>query len=210
MKAACTALVFVLIGAGGCRTAPVLPPSAFPYSNDVSLRGFAEEALHGHGTPRTHRFDDYTKGSYHVRPDEVVNELFRVAPIYKLQLQAVVVVGSYGPLWAFDVITVLSGDNCSRINWLTMPHARITAKWSGCVSSEAASAFVAEVLRAAPVREPGRDGGCVVFGDGREVRRSASDCHSTPTSAELDRLQGALNGLRAGLSVTYSSVNPEK
>src|SRR5262245_65334146 len=94
-----TAVAIMLAGISGCRTAPVRPASPFPYEDDISFRGFAEEALHGYGTPRTHRFDDYTKGSYHVQPREVAEGLFEVAPAYGLQLEAVVVVGPYGPLW---------------------------------------------------------------------------------------------------------------
>jgi hypothetical protein len=43
---------------------------------DLSVRGFARGIMFGVGTQRTPRFDDYTKGGYHV--DSV--ELLKVVP----------------------------------------------------------------------------------------------------------------------------------
>jgi hypothetical protein len=168
-------LCVVLATAVSCGAALARPPSEFPYHDDISFRGFAEEALVGHGTPRTHRFDDYTKGSYHVRPREVAEGLFRIAPTYSLNLKAVAVVGSYGPLWAYDVIAVIAEPNCTRVNWLVMPHARITVKRSGCAAPEAVSTFLAD-LRAAWARvsrPPRRDSASLVQGSLRRAARRA-------------------------------------
>jgi hypothetical protein len=54
--------------------------------------------------PRTSGFDDYTKGSYHVRPDELASNLPAEAALHKLELGSRVVVGPSGPLWSYDVI----------------------------------------------------------------------------------------------------------
>jgi hypothetical protein len=203
-----TALAFVL-AAAGCRTAPVRPPSDFPYHDDVSFRGFAEEVLLGYGTPRTHRFDDYTKGCYHVRPRELAEGLFPIAPSYTLQLRAVAVVGSYGPLWAYDVIAVIAGDDCTRVNWLQMPHARITLKRSGCVSGALVSAFLADMRDVAPLRAAAADrDSCLVIAEAGESRRSAFDCYTTPAPPEFGRMEEALNRLSASLAVTYSNDRP--
>ena len=93
-----------------CRTAglpPERPPSKFPYEDDLSFRGFAQEALFGYGTQRTAKFDDYTKESYHVQPLQLLADLPSEARLYGIDLRAVVVVGPFGPLWAYDVIVKL-------------------------------------------------------------------------------------------------------
>lgn len=202
-----SAWVFMLAGAVSCAATVVRPASEFPYHDDLSFGGFAEEALHGHGTPRTHRFDDYTKGSYHVNPDEVVEGLFRVAPLYKLQLTAVFVVGSYGPLWAYDVITIIAEENCARVNWLTMPHARITVKRTGCVPPEPMSTFLAEMRRLASLRaRPASGESCLVLKEGLEPRWSKFGCYASAGSEDVERLERALNVLAPSLTRTYSAV----
>jgi hypothetical protein len=200
-------VALAVAGAIGCAAAVVRPPSEFPYHDDVSFRGFAEEALHGFGTSRTHRFDDYTKGSYHVNPDEVVEGLFRVAPLYKLRLTAVAVVGSYGPLWAYDVITVVAEDSCIRVNWLTMPHARITLKQTGCVAPEVISAFLAEFrgLASLTARPPSGDS-CLVVSHGAKALWSRFSCHAASGSEDVERLERVLKSLAPSLTRTYSNV----
>jgi hypothetical protein len=200
-------LALAISSAVGCAAAVVRPPSEFPYHDDVSFRGFAEEALHGFGTSRTHRFDDYTKGSYHVNPDEVVEGLFRVAPLYKLKLLAVAVVGSYGPLWAYDVITVVAEDACTRVNWLTIPHARITLKQTGCVPSEVVSVFLGEIRTLASLTaRPTSDGSCLVVREGTESRWSRFSCYAAPGSEDTGRLERALQGLAPRLTRTYGTT----
>jgi hypothetical protein len=200
-------VALAVAGAIGCATAVVRPPSEFPYYDDVSFRGFAEDALHGFGTSRTHRFDDYTKGSYHVNPDEVVEGLFRVAPLYKLRLLAVVVVGSYGPLWAYDVITVVGEDGCARVNWLTMPHARITLKQTGCVPPETMSTFLGEVGSLASLTaRPTSGDSCVVVREGMEPRWSSFSCSGPSSAEDTERLERALETLASSLTRTYATV----
>jgi hypothetical protein len=193
--------------ASGCAAAVMRPPSELPCHDDLSFRGFAEEALHGYGTPRTHRFDDYTKGSYHVNPDEVVEGLFLVAPLYKLRLTAVAVIGSYGPLWAYDVITVVAEDGCSRVNWLTMPHARITLKQTGCVPPEAISTFLGGLRSLASLTaRPTTGGSCVVVRERAESRWSRFGCYSASDSEDVERLELVLKGVAPSLTRTYATV----
>lgn len=194
----------------GCRSVSELrPPSKFPYADDISFRGFAEEALYGHGTQRTHLFDDYTKGSYHVYPREVAEGLFKVAPQYRLDLQAVVVVGPYGPLWAYDVIAIVRTAECARVNWLLMPHARITVKRSGCVPPAAVSAFLEDLsLIAASDSSAAEEDSCVVLSQAGELRWSRFACYTTDSPPEFERLEHALELLMKGLEVTYSGYPP--
>jgi hypothetical protein len=204
-----TAVAFMLAGAVDCRTASVRPPSVLPSHDDISFRGFAEEVLYGYGTPRTHRFDDYTKGSYHVHASELAKGLFPMAQVYKLRLQAVVVVGPYGGLWAYDVISVIAEEGCTRVNWLLMPHARITVKRSGCVSPHSVSAFLAEVRDLAPSRTRAADEkSCLVIAEAGGLRSSGFGCYVTDGSPELDRMEEALDRLSKDLAVTYSAYPP--
>jgi hypothetical protein len=204
-----TVCALTLAGAFGCRTAPVRPPSAFPYSDDISFRGFAEEVLVGYGTPRTHRFDDYTKGSYHVHPAEVAEGLFLIAPSYKLRLEAVAVIGPYGPIWAYDVIALIADEGCTRVNWLVMAHARITIKRSNCVSPQTASLFLTGMRELAPSRAPAADGeknSCVVIVEAGERRWSPFDCYVTD-GLDMRRTGEALDGLSKHLVTTYSAYS---
>ena len=202
-------LATMLAGAAGCRSASARPISKLPFHDDISFRGFAEEALYGYGTPRTHRFDDYTKGSYHVHPREIAEGLFKVAASYGLQLEAVAVVGPYGPLWAYDVISIVREEGCARVNWLVMPHARITVKRSGCVTPEAVSAFLADMREVAPLPEPIADqDSCAIVAQASSPRWSRFACDVDSGPPEFDRMDRALDSLSKALVVTYSGYPP--
>lgn len=119
----------------GCAT-----PSSEPTDHarqeskwDLSPDAFIEEMLYPQGMARTPRFDDYTAGSYHVRKVPLV-ERVRTANTNELRrIEAVLVLGPAGPLWQYNVITIVSTNPASdnvRINHLVFPHARITYKSS--------------------------------------------------------------------------------
>ncbi len=203
-----TALLALLIS--GCRSGADLrlEPARFPPHSELSARGFAEEALFGYGTPRTPKFDDYTKGSYHVAPVELARALPSAAAEYRLQLLGVVVVGPYGPLWAYDVVTFVQEPSCTRVNWLLMPHARITQKWSGCLAPEEARALLGQMHAVATEPETREADSCLAVGVGGEVRLANFDCYQPGENERLDALEAALTTLRKGLHVTYSSYPP--
>jgi len=54
-------------------------------------------------------------------------------------------------LWAYDVIAIVSTGECARVNWLLMPHARITVKRSGCVATTSVSALLEGLRLVAPL-----------------------------------------------------------
>jgi hypothetical protein len=191
-----------------CRSADPRPVSRFPYHDEITFRGFAEEVLVGHATPRTHRFDDYTEGSYHVSPREVATRLFQIAPSYGLQLEAVAVIGPHGPLWSFDVISILREQGCTRVNWLLMPHARITSKRSACLAPHTASAFMADLLALAPSAEAApNDDSCVVVGQPGTLHWSRASCHEAVSSL-TDQLDAAARRISPQLMVTYWGYPP--
>ena len=209
VKRQITACLVATALAAGCRSADPRPVSRFPYQDDISFRGFAEEALFGCGTPRTHLFDNYTKGSYHVRPWQVVQQLPEVAATYKLRLHAIAVVGPYGPLWAYDVITVVEEPACLRVNWLLMPHGRITVKRTGCVAPEAVREVVSALAELAPEGgEPSDGGSCLAVRNGEQVRWGPFDCYAGSEATQLDRLDEVLERLGRTLQVSYSNYPP--
>jgi hypothetical protein len=198
-----------------CRTAMPVPSSKFPFWNDLSFRGFAQEALFGYATQRTRLFDDYTKGSYHIRPAQLASDLPVEAKLYGLDLVAVVVVGPYGPLWSYDVLSFVRTPTCVRINWLLMPHARITVKRSGCVPVEFAEEWLVQLEAIAPVVEafsPDQGDHCVLIRRVPEgtalLRQTPFGCYATSDDDAVDRLEKALELLMPKLEITYSGYPP--
>jgi hypothetical protein len=184
------------------------PATKFPYQDDISLRGFVEEALYGYGTPRTHLFDDYTDGSYHVRPAELVEALFMIGPTYGLELDAAIVIGPYGPLWAYDVVTIVDDGSCTRVNWLVMPHARITVKRSGCLPRDTVHAFRSSIQKATSADRAGADTSCVLLATPGRLRWSRFSCDETEPPPESVSMDEAIQGMLSSLELTYSNYPP--
>lgn len=191
----------------------------YPAWDELSLRGFAQEVLFGYGMPRTPRFDDYTEGSYHVRPAELAAELPREAKLYDLAPSSLVVVGPSGILWSYDVIAFIPTKDCLRANWVLMAHARITMKKTGCLDE----AFVGEwlsslrdLLRLDEPPPPGEDDlgfdSCVLLAEFRQglptVRRSGFTCYSEVALPRTNALSKILNTLLPELELTYSIDSP--
>jgi hypothetical protein len=176
----------------------------FPDYDDLSLRGYAEEMLIGYGTPRTHRFDSYTDGVFSGTSPELIAELFRAAPIYGLDLQAVVIIGPIDlALWTTYTITYYQADGCTKVNVLKEPHGRITEKRSGCIDPSVAEASLRHFMGfTKPGVELTLKSGCVVFGERDRILISESDCYSSSTA--LKEIVGTLNNLALQLETTYA------
>jgi hypothetical protein len=198
-------------------------PHAAPQSpawDDLSVRGFAQELLFGYGTQRTHRFDDYTEGSYHLRPAELAVALPKEVALYKLSLQGLLVFGPAGPLWSYDVIALLQEEGCTRVNWLVVPHARITIKRSGCLPAAAledvltrARALVSVTARAGPGAED-QAHGCILLAeygsDSAPARSSKLPCDGDAPEPGFESLNTALSVLYKQLQVTYYGYPPQE
>ena len=65
-----------------------------------SRAAFLDEVLVAEPSLSTSLFDDYTRGSYHVRKGDLVQGLRERATECGVRLRAVVVFGPVGPLWA--------------------------------------------------------------------------------------------------------------
>ena len=89
---------------------------------------FIRECLDATATRDTPKFDDYTEGSYHVDKFDLVEGLEGATKSQPGRLHAVIILGPTGPLWTYYVFVALSEGDGIRLNWLVMPHARITGK----------------------------------------------------------------------------------
>jgi hypothetical protein len=98
--------------------------------NDLrpTREGFLQEVLFPEATSRTPRFNDHTRGSYHVKKLDVARGLRELAQRCSLDLRAVLVVGPVGDLWTYYVFAFLAEASSLRVNSVVMPHARITRK----------------------------------------------------------------------------------
>src|SRR5262249_10086403 len=95
------------------------------------------------------------------------------------------------------------------VNWLLMPHARITIKRTGCMSAESVSAFLAEMDAVAPSRDPlAGDDDCAVIGRTDTLRWSGFNCYASMAPPAMQRLEAALDRLSQDLQVTYSGYPP--
>jgi hypothetical protein len=103
-------------------------------------------------TGRTPRFDDYTRGSYHVDKLDLARGLPKQAKLCGVELKALLVVGPVGPLWSYHVVSLVEDGSQVRVNSLVMPHARITGKGTGVLPTADAASMLDGITRSRLVR----------------------------------------------------------
>lgn len=154
------ALLSILVNMGVCwATETTSQPEHVGPTLDLSRRAFIEEMIYPQGTSRTPKFDDYTPGSYHVGKLDLVDGIID-ANKSSPRVDAVLVLGPSGPLWQYNVITVVSGDSSSntvRINSLVFPHARITYKSTRTTTRDFYVKSIAGIMSNVALREPTED-----------------------------------------------------
>jgi hypothetical protein len=153
-----TFIVMLLITAA-CKTTETAKPSEgiSPSWADISRSGFIEEMVYPQGTPRTPYFNDYTAGSYHVRKLDLVNGTREFRTNISRQVEAVLILGPSGPLWQYNVVTVVGtgkSSNIVSVNHLVFPHARITYKGARNLRRESYAPIIARILENPSLREP--------------------------------------------------------
>ncbi|MCP5054906.1 MAG: hypothetical protein GY940_47510, partial [bacterium] len=107
-----------------------------PKKWNLSQTGFIEEMVNPKGSERTPHFDDYTKGSYHIKKLNLFDGVQKFAAKTGTEILAVILLGPRGPLWEYRIITIINegkGSNKVRINHILFPHARITVKMTQLV-----------------------------------------------------------------------------
>jgi hypothetical protein len=122
---------------GNARDASTKPPCR-PRDVAPTRQGFLDEVLFPEPTARTPGFDDYTRDSYHIEKQDLVDGLIEQAGACGLNLRAILIVGPVGMLWAYHVATFVDEGNELRVNFVTVPHARITEKRTALTSADAA------------------------------------------------------------------------
>jgi hypothetical protein len=193
-----TALLFVI-----CACAFARDPEC---TLDLSAAGFVTELTHAQGTHRTPAFDDYTRGSYHVQMDSLLDAV-RAERSREPKIRALAAIGPFGPLWQFNVVLFMDEGERLRSNVLAMPHARIT--WKGTRSLESAEfEALAHVMDRATNDVEINSETSVLFvrwtSTGELVRTSRASLYeaaSKDLSAALDRL----GELGEGAITTYSN-----
>ncbi|HEY3351019.1 MAG TPA: hypothetical protein VGM13_14670 [Thermoanaerobaculia bacterium] len=150
----------------GCASAP------HECAPDLSRNGFVQELVYPQGTPRTLRFDDYTPGSYHVRKADLLDGIRERRSTTNPEIQGVIIAGPHGPLWEYNVVLFTRVGAEIGVHWVSMPHARITWKAAGRISTASFEELAArlsarpDIRSEAPVPAPGAPGKDVEFSYG--------------------------------------------
>jgi hypothetical protein len=98
---------------------------------DLSREAFIREMVIASETETTEHFNDYTPGSYHVKKLDLIKGVSNLSDSTTKSVDAVLIIGPSGPLWQYNVITVidtLGADSPVSVNRIVFPHARITHK----------------------------------------------------------------------------------
>lgn len=130
---------------GPCADAP-LPDSSGP-----TREAFLREMLVSTPTARTPRFEDVDY-SYHVDKLELAGTLVEAGSMCGSDVKAVLMIGPSGPLWEYSIMTFVGHGDSVRLNFMAMPHARITVKSTAVVSSAGLSRLKADIVGSSVVR----------------------------------------------------------
>jgi hypothetical protein len=113
---------------------------------------FLCEVLDAKPTAVTPKFDDYTDGSYHILKEDLLKGVTDEATKRRLGLRGVLIFGPLGLLWSYVVVVFLREGNEIRINMLDFPHARITYKATGVVTTERYDTWLGELRKIGVLR----------------------------------------------------------
>lgn len=122
--------------------------------DELTREGFIKEMVIAKKTPATKYFTDYyDPPSYHVSKLDLVNGVQALSDSLTASVLALIVVGPAGPLWSYDVITVIdsnASDGSLALNFLRFSHARITWKATRLAARYEYTSFL-EKARANPL-----------------------------------------------------------
>lgn len=190
---------------------------------------FIRECLDSAATPETPKFDDYTKGSYHIDKLDLVQGIEKATESQPGRLRAVIIFGPTRRLWTYHVLVALSEGGLIRLHSLVMPHARITGKGTRTLSRVEFEERLSKLTSSAilPEGDPtsikaddslSRDFAydmlVSVWTDGRrslrfaELRKLMSE--DTPKAKEAGAVLECLSGLLKGIKTTYPKEDERK
>lgn len=96
--------------------------------DDIGVSGFLDELFFIEPSPRTPRFDDYTEGSYRVESKGLLKKVAERIEESGEPANGLIIIGPSGVLWTYYIFLFIEDSNSIQINYLVMPHGRITAK----------------------------------------------------------------------------------
>ena len=178
---------------------------------------FIRECLDAAPTSQTPKFDDYTKGSYHVDKFDLVQGLEAATKSKPGQLRGVIIYGPHGPLWAYHIIVALSEGDMIRLNSLVVPHARITSKGTQTLSTAEFALLTNKLVSSKLLREgdpPSEDFGdflVAVWSDGKrsihlgELRKAEAE-----SQQDVKALMDAINTVLDKVKITYPKEENRK
>ncbi len=108
---------------GGCCSLQPSVPSEWK-----NLRGLCREVLAGYATPFTHEFDAYDPAPFGFESRDLARSLLRARLSDQQSPEAVLVVGPFGPLFAFDVYAFFREGQQIRAHMVRIAHSRIRDK----------------------------------------------------------------------------------
>lgn len=115
---------------------------------------FIREVFDSRPTSVTPKFHDAPKG-YHIVKENLVKGLIEEAKKRKIDLRSIVIAGPMplDPLWTYHIVVFIREKDRIRINSLVFPHARITYKSTGLVTTERYEKWVNDLVESG-VLEP--------------------------------------------------------
>jgi hypothetical protein len=142
----------------GCSTPPRNQTSSTRAEPkwDLSVDAFIEEMIYPQGMARTHQFDAYTPGSYHIRKIPLIDSIMARNTNEHRRVEALVLLGPAGPLWSYNAITIISTNPASEnvlMNHLVFAHARITYKSTRILPRKQMDALFQKLLAQPALRD---------------------------------------------------------
>lgn len=110
-------------------------------------KAFLGEVLDARPTPVTPEFNSYRSDSYRITNEDLFKGLTEEAAKRKMVLKSVTILGPMtDPLWTSYVVVCFQEGEKVRVNSLIMPHARITGKATGLITTVQYKAWLKGVL----------------------------------------------------------------
>lgn len=112
---------------------------------DLSREGFIQEMVFPEATPRTSAFDAYTRGSYIIGKIDLMHGVRARKASKSPEIIGLIIVGPSG-FWSFDVLLMIKKTDVVQLNWIRMPHARITLKGTKEISLAEFEIFRSQII----------------------------------------------------------------
>lgn len=204
-------VLVAVLGLVACRSLGPVSEESCGY--DLSREAFVDELRFPEATPRTSRFDDYTPGSYHVDPVDLM-EAESDGPSRPVGL---FVAGPYGTLWSYEVALVgLDAEGGLRATALVMAHARIAYKAAKWIDPSDFAAFRSSIgaigLEEGPPSSGDDSGFLAVFwddGGAKRVFHATGSWYAEAIPENLSRVSELVDDLIQGATTTYATDLPE-